>query len=284
MTEEQQTEHDSDYQSLVALFIQLLKSLHNDDKDEALYALAELRTDIAFKHVAKGLEIEVDNALQLLKNSEDENLTQYEKDLIDRLTAGILNLIDFSVCEEYQLYEEVSDVVGDTEIDFNSDDYDDLLALCKKYNDQYSAIENSDIEYAGVVAALWMKMSATDYAVYWTQNDAKVRPWHMALQGYAAPRDEFPSWMIPPIEYNCRCFLEILEAPRADAKISQIKGSAKDYVRPKQLNSVYSESLAKCGRIFGPTHSYFSIKDTDKDMLMGFVSRLREKYYVSAKV
>lgn len=284
MTEEQQAEHDSDYQSLVALFIQLLKSLRNENKDEALYALSELRTEIAFKHVVKGLGIEVDNAIQLLKNSEDENLTQQEKDLIDRLTAAILNLIDFSVCEEYQLYDEVLDMVGDTDIDFNSDEYDELLAVCKKYNDQYSAIENSDIEYAGIVAAMWMKMSATDYAVYWTQNDTKVRPWHMALQGYAAPRDEFPSWMIPPIEYNCRCFLEILEVPRADAKLSQIKGSAKDLVKPKQLNSVYSESLAKCGRIFGSTHSYFSVKEKDTGMLMGFVSRLREKYYVSAEV
>lgn len=284
MTEEQQAEHDSDYQSLVALFIQLLKSLRNENKDEALYALSELRTEIAFKHVVKGLGIEVDNAIQLLKNSEDENLTQQEKDLIDRLTAAILNLIDFSVCEEYQLYDEVLDMVGDTDIDFNSDEYDELLAVCKKYNDQYSAIENSDIEYAGIVAAMWMKMSATDYAVYWTQNDTKVRPWHMALQGYAAPRDEFPSWMIPPIEYNCRCFLKILEVPRADAKLSQIKGSAKDLVKPKQLNSVYSESLAKCGRIFGSTHSYFSVKEEDTGMLMGFVSRLREKYYVSAEV
>jgi len=284
MTEEQQAEHDSDYQSLVALFIQLLKSLRNENKDEALYALSELRTEIAFKHVVKGLGIEVDNAIQLLKNSEDENLTQQEKDLIDRLTAAILNLIDFSVCEEYQLYDEVLDMVGDTDIDFNSDEYDELLAVCKKYNDQYSAIENSDIEYAGIVAAMWMKMSATDYAVYWTQNDTKVRPWHMALQGYAAPRDEFPSWMIPPIEYNCRCFLEILEVPRADAKLSQIKGSAKDLVKPKQLNSVYSESLAKCGRIFGSTHSYFSVKEEDTGMLMGFVSRLREKYYVPAEV
>lgn len=284
MTEEQQAEHDSDYQSLVALFIQLLKSLRNENKDEALYALSELRTEIAFKHVVKGLGIEVDNAIQLLKNSEDENLTQQEKDLIDRLTAAILNLIDFSVCEEYQLYDEVLDMVGDTDIDFNSDEYDELLAVCKKYNDQYSAMENSDIEYAGIVAAMWMKMSATDYAVYWTQNDTKVRPWHMALQGYAAPRDEFPSWMIPPIEYNCRCFLEILEVPRADAKLSQIKGSAKDLVKPKQLNSVYSESLAKCGRIFGSTHSYFSVKEEDTGMLMGFVSRLREKYYVSAEV
>ena len=69
MTEEQQTEHDSDYQSLTALFIALLKSLHNNDKEEALYALSELRTDIAFKHVVKGLGISIDEAITLLENA-----------------------------------------------------------------------------------------------------------------------------------------------------------------------------------------------------------------------
>ena len=281
MTEEQQTQHDSDYQSLTALFIALLKSLHTNDKEEALYALSELRTEIAFNHVVKGLGIDIDEAMMLLQSSDDGTLTQYDKNMRDRLKAAILNLIDFSVCEEYQLYDEVLDVVGEAEIDFNSDDYDDLLALCKKYNDQYSAIENSDIEYAGIMAALWLKMSAKDYVVYWTQNDAKVRPWHMALQGYAAPRDEFPSWMIPPIEYNCRCFLEILEVPYADAKLKNLKGAADKLVKPKQLDGVYEESLAKCGRIFGPAHNYFNVKDSDRDMLSGFVSRLKEKYYVS---
>ncbi len=281
MTEEQQTQHDSDYQSLTALFIALLKSLHTNDKEEALYALSELRTEIAFNHVVKGLGIDIDEAMMLLQSSDDSTLTQYDKNMRDRLKAAILNLIDFSVCEEYQLYDEVLDVVGEAEIDFNSDDYDDLLALCKKYNDQYSAIENSDIEYAGIMAALWLKMSAKAYVVYWTQNDAKVRPWHMALQGYAAPRDEFPSWMIPPIEYNCRCFLEILEVPYADAKLKNLKGAADKLVKPKQLNGVYEESLAKCGRIFSPAHNYFNVKDSDRNMLSGFVSRLKEKYYVS---
>lgn len=281
MTEEQQTQHDSDYQSLTALFIALLKSLRTNDKEESLYALSELRTEIAFNHVVKGLGIDMDEAIMLLQSSDDNTLTQHDKDMRDRLKAAILNLIDFSVCEEYQLYDEVLDVVGEAEIDFNSDDYDDLLALCKKYNDQYSAIENSDIEYAGIMAALWLKMSAKDYVVYWTQNDAKVRPWHMALQGYAAPRDEFPSWMIPPIEYNCRCFLEILEVPYADVKLKNLKGAADKLVKPKQLDGVYEESLAKCGRIFGPAHNYFNVKDSDRDMLSGFVSRLKEKYYVS---
>lgn len=278
MSEEEKTRHDSEYQSMVALFLSLLRSVHSESRTEALYAMAELRTDVTFNRVIKGLGIDYNKAITLLQSSEDDNVTQQDKDLRERLEAALNNLVEFSVCEEYQLYDEVLEVIGDDEIDIESDDYDELLALCKKYNDLYAAIENADIEYAGAVAALWMKMSATDYAVYWTQNDAKVRPWHMALQGYAAPRDEFPSWMIPPIEYNCRCFLEILEVPHAEANLSRIKGSAKGIEKPKQLNGVYEESLAKCGRIFGPAHSYFSVKESDKEMLTSFVTKIKAKY------
>lgn len=280
MTEEQKARHDSEYQSLLALFITLLSSFKSDSKEEALYALSELRTEIAFSYVLRGLGVDVDEAMMLLRNSDYSNLTQSDKDKRERLVAAIKNLIDFSVCEEYQLYDEVSDFIGDSEIDFNSDEYEELLLLCQKYNDNYAAVENSDIEYSGVVAALWLRMSAKDYLVYWTQNDAKVRPWHMALQGYAAPRDEFPSWMIPPIEYHCRCFLESLEIGSIAGHLHKIIGSAKTLKKPKQLSDVYSESLATCGRIFGPSHSYFNIKESDKEMLQGFVSRLREKYYV----
>ena len=279
MTEEDKAQHDSDYQDLLALFVALLTAWKRDDREEALYALSELRTAHAFRHVLKGLGVDEDRAFQLLKNVDDDNLTQQDKDLRDRIIAAIQNLIDFSVCEEYQLFNEVSEIVGDDDIDFNSEDYEDLLLLCEKYNDTYAAIENSDIEYAGLMAAFWMKLSAADYVVYWTQNDAKVRPWHMALQGYAAPRDEFPAWMIPPIEYNCRCFLTSLEIPYASGIFKNIKGATKKIQKPQKVGEVYSESLAKCGRIFGPTHSYFSVKESDKEMLQGFVSRLRDKYY-----
>lgn len=279
MTEEQKARHDSEYQSLLALYVALLSAFKNGDKGEALYALAELRTEIAFNYVLNGLGIDYDNAIMLLHNNDDNNITQSDKDKKDRLIAAIKNLIDFSVCEEYQLYDEASEFIGDEDIDVNSDEYEELMLLCQKYNDNYAAVENSDIEYAGTMAALWLRMSATDYLVYWTQNDAKVRPWHMALQGYAAPRDEFPAWMIPPIEYNCRCFLTSLEIPYAGATLQNIKASAKNIHKPKKIGEVYSESLAKCGRIFGPAHSYFTVKESDKEMLQGFVSRLREKYY-----
>lgn len=280
MTEEQQAQHDSEYQALLALFISLLSALHKDSKEEALFALSELRVELALKHVLKGLGIDMDEAIMLLQNKTDNNLTQHDKDLRDRIKAAMLNLIDFCVCEEYQLYDEINEMVGDIEIDFNSEDYEDLLAICEKYNDTYAAIENADMEYAGMIAAMWIKMSANDYVVYWTQNDAKVRPWHMALQGYAAPRDEFPAWMIPPIEYNCRCFLEILEITSVNSRLDKIKGAAKKMNKPIELSDVYNESLAKCGRIFGPSHNYFIVREKDKEMLQGFVARLKEKYYV----
>lgn len=279
MTVEQQAQHDSEYQSLLALYIALLKSLRTNNREEALFALSELRTEIAFKYVLQGFGIDFEYASNLLMNSKVETLTQYDRDLRDRLKAAIQNLIDFSVCQQYQLYDETVEMMEGEDVDFNSDEYEELLLLCRKYNDTYSAIENADIAYAASIAAKWIRMSASDWVVYWTMNDAKVRPWHMALQGYAAHRDEFPSWMIPPIEYNCRCFLECLEVSAAGTDFKHIRGSAQKIVKPQQLNDVYAESLAKCGRIFGPAHSYFSVRESDKEMLQGFVTRLNTKYY-----
>ena len=279
MTDEEKLQHESEYKELLALFIALLKNINSDTKEEALYALAELRAELAINHAFRGLNIDVDEALMLLKNMNDENLTQHDKDLRDRIIAAVNNLIDFAVCEEYQLYQEVLELCDDDGIDFNSEEYEELEALCEKYNDTYAAIENSDIEYAAMVAGRWIGMGSRDYVVYWTQNDAKVRPWHMELQGYAAPRDEFPSWMIPPIEWNCRCFLEVLDVRAKQADVKKVMGSASKIQKPKQLSDVFSESLATCGRIFGPSHSYFQVKEEDKDMLQGFVTRIKEQYY-----
>lgn len=279
MSEDEKARHDSDYESLLALFVSLLKLIHTDQRQEALYELAERRAEIAIGHAARGLGIDIDEALMLLHSKDDHNLTKHDKDLRDRIEAAILNLIDFSVCEEYQLYDEVTDFVGDSEVDFDSDEYDELLALCRKYNDSYAAVENGDIFYAATVAAKWIRFSMSEYLMYWTQNDAKVRPSHMALQGYAAHVDEFPSWMIPPIEYNCRCFLLPVEMGAALGELKKIKGSVKDLKKPAGIDDVYSESLAKCGRIFGPSHSYFQVKEADKEMLDDFVERLRNKYY-----
>lgn len=284
MTEEQKARHDSDYEELVELYLAMLYAIDEDQREEALYELSERRAEQAINHVLKGMGVDYDEAIRLLRNADDDNLTQSDKDKRDRIIAALENLVSFAVCEEYQLYDEARPKLGQGRIDFDTDDYEELLALCEKYNDRYAAVENADIEWAGVMAALWIRLSARDYLVYWTQNDAKVRPSHMALQGYAAPRDEFPSWMIPPIEYNCRCYLEPLEVGSVVGQMGRVKGLAKDIRKPEKMDDVFSESLARCGRIFGPSHSYFNVKEADAEMLKSFVKRIKEKYYGKAEV
>ena len=279
MTDDKKEQHEKEVEAITALYILLLQSLQSGDFEDALYALAELETDITFRYVISGLGIEYDSAISLLKNKDDENLTKSDIDLRNRLIAAIDNLIDFSVCKEYQLYDETNEYISQNDFDLDEDEYEELLLLNHKYNDQYSLVEHSDIEYAGKIAALWAKISGSQYVTYWTQNDAKVRPWHMELQGYTAHAEEFPSWMIPPIEYNCRCFLEIHDGYEAKGDLKDIKGEISKITKPSQLSDVYSDSLAKCGKIFSASHPYFSIKEDDKEMLKGFVDRLKEKYY-----
>lgn len=290
MTDDDKARHQSEYQSLLVLFVNFLNNIQSDGREEALYALMELRADLAISHAFRGFYIDEEEALRLLKNLNDENLTQYDKDRRDRLVAAVRNLIDFAVCEEYQVAKKADELYGEHqvedeeyEIDYNApDDIDDYYAICTLYNDTYAAVENGDIEYAMGVAYQWLSYAANEYLTYWTMNDNKVRPWHLALQGYTAKRDEFPAWMIPPIEWNCRCFL--IQAENAD-EVWNHGGEMKRVVgkvptKPSQLSDVFSESVAKCGRIFGASHPYFQVDSKDKGFLQACVENLKSKYNV----
>lgn len=288
MSDEEKAEHKKEYEELLALFILFLKNINSDSHDEALYALMELRADLAISHAFAGFEIDEDEALTLLKNLNDNNLTQQDKDKRDRLIAAVNNLIDFAVCEEYQvaqkaeeLYEDNIEDDEDYDIDYNDpEDIDDYYDICALYNDTYAAVENGDIEYAMGIAHKWISIATTEYLTYWTMNDNKVRPWHLELQGYTAKRDDFPAWMIPPIEYNCRCFLITSSGEEVVGKANELKMvKAKMPQKPSQLDDVFSESVAKCGRIFGPSHSYFQVKEADKEFLQTCVDNIKAKYY-----
>lgn len=288
MSDDEQARHDKEYNELLALFINFLKNIHSDTREEVLYALMELRADLAISHAFRGFDIDADEALMLLKNLDDNNLTQEDKDKRDRIVAAVDNLIEFAVCEEYQVakradgvYQSNLDEDENYEIDFNNpDDIDDYTAICALFNDTYASVENADIEYAMSVAYKWIHIAANDYLTYWTMNDNKVRPWHLALQGYTAKRDEFPAWMIPPIEWHCRCYLISSSGEEATAKLSDIKKVyGKVPTKPSQIDGVFSESVAKCGRIFSKSHSYFIVDNGDKDFLAECVTNIKSKYH-----
>jgi hypothetical protein len=253
----------------------LVKNISIDaDVDQSLYELMELRSEISIGYLLEGLDLDEESAFQLLENLDDDTLTQQERDIRDRLVAGIDNIIEFSVCAEYQAFMELPD-----EIDMDDQDMlEELEDLSDKYHLKYASVENEDIEYAGGIALKWVTLySASTWLTYMTMGDDRVRPWHRELEGYSAPRDMFPQWMIPPIEWGCRCRLEDMSGNAVENSIPKVYDK---YPRkPKQLDDIFSESLAKCGRIFGKSHPYFSVRAEHKEKLSEYVLRLKEKYH-----
>ena len=257
-----------------------------DERKEALEKLMSMRAELAISHAFSGIKIDEDKALQLLKNRDDNNISELDKAIRDRLVAAVDNLSEFAVCEEYQLYQDIVEIDADAEeegVDFDNEGLvDEYYARCKKYNDEYALVENEDIEYALEIAGQYAELSKDTIITYFTQNDDRVRPWHFALQGFSAKRDDFPAWMIPPIEWACRCYLIASDDVRGSVQASGLdiqKVYAKTPKKPKELDDVFSESVARCGRIFGKSHRYFKVKKKDKKWLSEVVERIRSEYY-----
>lgn len=283
LSDEDKDDSQAEYEELLPLFINLVKSLRDpDNKKQALLDLARLRAQLAISHAFEGFDIEQDEAIRLINQTDD--LSELDEEKKKRLIAAINNLIEFSVCEEYQLMTNIYKTLPD--FDFDSDEFDTdneeamepLEELNKKYNLIYAGVENMDIEYAMMIALAWVSSEKNSTLTYMTQNDDRVRPWHFALQGFSAKKDDFPSWMIPPIEWGCRCFLV---DSNGDSVINKLDVHAFTKVpkKPKQIDNVFSESVAKCGRIFGKSHSYFKVGDKDKDVLKEMVELIKQDYY-----
>lgn len=245
---------------------------------EYLFKLSELRARYLILHALDGFGVTEDEAILLLKSKNDNTITEKDKDKLDRILAAVTNLIAFAVAEEYQLWDKVNDMAGG-EVDFDGELYDELIDECEKYNKIYALVENEDARYAMEIAAWWIGVGRHDYLMYMTQGDDRVRPWHAALEGFTARRDDFPSWMIPPIEWGCRCYLIDMTGDVIENKADLRNVMAKTPERPPQLNEIFSDSVCKCGKIFGEAHPYFSIKKEHVEMLNGFVERLMEEWY-----
>lgn len=282
MTDNEKEEHEKEYKALLALFIALLKKLDDDvSREEALEELATLRAQLAISHAFKGMKIDNDRAIQLLKNLDDNNLTKYDIEKRDRLVAIVENLSDFGVAEEYQLMKKVMKLQeSGYGIDFNDEEtMAKYYELCERYNDTYAAVENQDIEFAAGIALWWIGVAENTWLTYMTQNDDRVRPWHFALQGFTARKLDFPEWMIPPIEWRCRCFLESSDGGVYAKGNDLHKVVAKVPKKPKELDGVFDESLAKCGRIFGKKHPYFQVDKADSEMLKKISKKIKKLYY-----
>lgn len=247
-----------------------------EESEDLLEEMMRLRAEFAFNHAVRGFGMDYEKALELLRNH-NEGLSKMEKEQRDVLVAALDNLVDFAVAEEYQMKEQVY-----SEIDEGADMVD-CVEVFNRYNKTYADIENSEIEYAMGIAAGWVAISENTVLTYTTQGDNRVRPWHMALEGTSYRKVDFPEWLIPPIDYGCRCFL----VESADAivdgrggKIGQVMGKVK-LEKPDFVNPVFEESVCKGGRIFGKTHSYFQVPKKDRKRLRDIAKKIKEQWLES---
>lgn len=266
--------HQEEFLALLSIFEKLLDTIPNDMESwEVMEELMALRADFAIHHALDGFELEYDTALELLRNA-DEGLSEHDKAKRNIIVAAIDNLVDFAVAEEYQMAQELPDIEDLEEME--AEEQEELFAIFAKYNNQYAATENQDVEYAMIVAAQLLLISNNTMLTYMTQGDERVRPWHLQYEGYSAPKASFPAWLIPPIEHRCRCYLvedsivgSIANVQNANIHIPEM---------PEWFNPTFKESVALGGRIFSDEHPYFQIQSEHSVILQEIANRIKLKY------
>lgn len=268
---------------LFALFLSLLLCLENKkDEWDALEKLMDERAKIGIEYALEGYGVTIEDAIELLKEKNEDVLT--DNQLKDRniILAAIDNIVDFSVVEEYQMATQIPkfDELFD-EDDVELVDIDDmgeyLQSLFERFNMNYVGTENLDIKYSMMIASVLSTVKDGTILTYMTQGDNRVRPWHMQYEGYSAPRSLFPSWLIPPIEHGCRCYL-VEDSITASINDNVFGKSKKEPEIPSWFNKTFKESVANCGRIFSDEHPYFNVKEEHYERLQEISDRIKKKY------
>lgn len=274
--------HKKEVAILLPLFHNFVISLYNQNNEwETLEELMEARADIAISRALDGFGISLDEAIQLLRNADD--LTNEQLVQRDIVIAAIDNLVDFSVAEEYQMADDMMELEESlTEEDIEEMDDEDwqqfYFPIFSKYNDRYMKTENQDIEYSMIVAAYLSILKEDTMLMYMTMGDERVRPWHLQYEGFTAPKSQFPAWLVPPIEHQCRCFL----VEDSSTILSSVSSSAIPKM-PDWFDRTFKESVAFGGRIFSDEHPYFQIDERHIGRLNAIAKRIKSKYFENGK-
>jgi hypothetical protein len=249
---------------IFSAFVRLLDRW--DNSAESLEIITDIITHRAaflIERVLSGMLLDFDEALTILRNHNDFT-TAADRQRRDILVAAIENLVDFAAAQEYSMLMELPE-----ELDESC--YGDYERICERYNLVWAARENEDVRYAAAMAAWWITVSEDTMLTYMTQGDEKVRPWHEELEGLSYPKSTFPAELIPPIEYNCRCYL-VAEGYGA------VMGAFPKEVRTPKVHPVFRESLCTGGRIFSGDHPYFSRPLPPK--LQKVVRDIKQKFHL----
>ena len=253
-----------EYETIFSAFVRLLDRWDNSAGSlEIITDIITHRAAFLVERVLSGMSLDFDEALTLLLGHNDF-VTERERQQRDILVAAIDNLVDFAAAQQYTMLMELPE-----ELDESC--YGDYEHICERYNLVWAAQENADVLYSAAMAAWWITIADETILTYMTQGDEKVRPWHEELEGLSYPKSAFPAELIPPIEYNCRCYL-VAEGYGA------VMGSLPKETRTPKVHPVFRESLCTGGRIFSGDHPYFSRPLPPK--LQKVVRGIKQKFHL----
>lgn len=269
--------NEEEYAALLAIFKRFIEA--NGDEDSQLAILEELialRAEQAIQYACDGFGMTREEAIALLTSTEIQSELNQAKQRI--LAAAFENLVDFAVAEEYQMVSDLPESEDDEdEEELNEGEMEEYLSIFRTYNHRYAKTENSDVEYAMMVAAGLVAVKGTTILTYMTQGDERVRPWHRTYEGYSAPKSSFPQWLVPPIEHMCRCFLIEDYVMEADGVMAYKKPNEPEM--PDWFNRTFKESVAFGGRIFSDEHPYFQIAPEHNVQLQLIAKRIKDIYF-----
>ncbi len=227
---------------ILAAFRRFLSTYENSAESwETMEEIIALRAAFLIDRALTGLQIDFDEALDLLRNH-NTFVSEKERQQRDVLVAAIDNLVDFAAAEEMEM-------MGALPTGHTPEDMEECLLICRKYNETFARRENDDVLYAATVAAWWLNIPDENWITFMTQGDERVRAWHLSHEGLTYRKSEFPPELIPPLEWGCRCYL-------SDG-FSSVTASLPSSATAYPVHPVFRESLATAGRIFSGAHPYF---------------------------
>ena len=249
---------------ILAAFRRFL-SIHENSAEswEVMEDIISLRASFLIDRALTGLRIDFDKALDLLRNH-NTFVSERERQQRDVLVAAIDNLVDFAVAGEMEMLDALP-------TGRNPEDMEECELICRKYNETFARRENDDVLYAAMIAAWWLNVPDESWITFMTQGDERVRAWHLSQEGLTYRKREFPSELIPPLEWGCRCYLVSDGFPLVTASLP---GEGVAHL----THPVFRESLATGGRIFSDAHIYF--KDQLCPEIEVIKQRIKTKFHL----
>lgn len=259
------------YLLILSAFEELIDRIGTDDVDiwHIIEVLAEIRAEYLFSIVADGMFMTYEVALQIVRDNINKRKDEVTDNKAIVLVSALENIIEFSVSQQYQMIREMPEI-------FSEDNFEDEVEpIFYKYNLLYATVEDNSVEQSAIVSFVLSMIQDNEMLQFTTQRDEKVRFEHSILDGISYRKSDFPSELIPPIDYNCRCFLVSTGnlLTDSDALKTQNEKVWRQYVNP-----IFNESLHNGGKIFSSNHPYFAIQVAHEESISDIIERITGKF------